>query len=108
MERVLWWGGFYERMIGLMKWRLKKMIGRVFLNVVEFVIMFIEIEVILNSWFFIYIYGDIDDGLFLMLLYFLCGYRLLVFFCLELIEEDFEYVLNDLMLNEFIKKFRYY
>ena len=44
-----WWGGFYKRMIGLMKRRLKKMIGRTSLNVVELATMLTEIEATLNS-----------------------------------------------------------
>ena len=43
-ERAPWWGGFYERMIGLMKRRLKKTIGRASLNAVELATMLTEIE----------------------------------------------------------------
>ena len=34
-ERAPWWGGFYERLIGLMKRCLKKTLGKACLNMIE-------------------------------------------------------------------------
>ena len=91
-ERAPWWGGFYERMIGLMKRRLKKTIGRASLNAVEFATMLTEIEATLNSRPLTYTYGDIDDGPPLTPSHFLCGHRLLALPCPESTEEDPEYL----------------
>ena len=104
-ERAPWWGGFYERMIGLMKRRLKKTIGRDSLNAVELATMLTEIEATLNSRPLTYTYGDIDDGPPLTPSHFLCGHRLLALPCTE---EDPEYLPNDLTPSEFTKKFRYH
>ena len=34
-ERAPWWGGFYERLVGLVKRCLKKTIGKAYLNMIE-------------------------------------------------------------------------
>ena len=94
-------------MIGLMKRRLKKTIGRASLNAVELATMLTEIEATLNSRPLTYTYGDIDDGPPLTPSHFLCGHRLLALPCPESTEEDPEYLPNDLTPNEFTKKFRY-
>ena len=101
-------GRVYERMIGLMKRRLKKTIGRASLNAVELATMHTEIEATLNSRPLTYTYGDIDDGPPLTPSHFLCGHRLLALPCPESTEEDPEYLPNDLTPNEFTKKFRYH
>ncbi|XP_068738134.1 uncharacterized protein [Montipora capricornis] len=77
-ERAPWWGGFYERMFGLVKKRLKKTIGRASLNAVELATMLTEIE------------ANFEPP------------------CPESTEEDPEYLPNDLTPTEFTKKFRYH
>ena len=87
-------------MIGLMKRRLKKTIGRASLNAVELATMLTEIEATLNSRPLIHTYGDIDDGPPLTPSHFLCGLRLLALPWPESTEEDPEYLPNDLTPNE--------
>lgn len=76
-ERVPWWGGFYERLIGLVKTRLKKMIGNMLLNAIELQTILTEIKAALNSRPLAYPYTDINDGPPLTPSHFLCGHRLL-------------------------------
>ena len=48
-ERASWWGGFCERLIGLVKRRLKKIIRNTSLIAIELQIILTEIEGTLNS-----------------------------------------------------------
>ena len=76
-QRAPWWGGFYERLIGLVKRRLKKTIGNASLNVIELQTALTEIEAILNSRPLTYPYTDINEGPPLTPANFLCGHRLI-------------------------------
>ena len=76
-ERAPWWGGFYERLIGLVKRRLKKTIGNTSLNFIELQTILAEIEATPNSRPLTYPYTDINDGPPLTPSHFLCGHRLL-------------------------------
>ena len=91
-ERAPWWGGFYERLIGLVKRRLKKMIGNTSLNSIELQTILTEIEATLNSRPLTYAYTDINDGPPLTPSHFLCGHRLLT---LPDTEEDSDYIPQD-------------
>ncbi|XP_066028224.1 uncharacterized protein [Pocillopora verrucosa] len=75
-ERAPWWGGFYERLIGLMKRCLKKTLGKACLNMIELNTILTEVEAVLNSRPLTYPYTDINDAS-LTPSHFLCGYRLL-------------------------------
>ena len=88
-ERAPWWGGFYERLIGLVKRRLKKMIRNTSLNAIELQTILTEIEATLNSRPLTYPYTDINDGPPLTPSHFLCGHRLLT---LPDTEEDSNYI----------------
>ena len=88
-ERAPWWGGFYKRLIGLAKRRLKKMIGNTSLNAIELQTILTEIEATLNSRPLTYPYTDINDGPPLTPSHFLCGHRLLT---LPDTEEDSDYI----------------
>ena len=77
--RAPWYGGMYERMIGLTKNSIKKMIGRNILEVDELRTLISEVEAIVNDRPISYASTDIDDISPLtpsMLLY---GYRLIGF-----------------------------
>ena len=76
-ERAPWWGGFYERLIGLVKRCLKKTIGKAYLNMIELNTILIEEEAVLNSRPLTYPYVDINDASPLTPSHFLCGHRLL-------------------------------
>lgn len=75
-ERAPWWGGFYKRLIGLMKRCLKKTLGKACLNMTELNTILTEVEAVLNSRPLTYPYTDINDAS-LTPSHFLCGYRLL-------------------------------
>lgn len=49
VERAPWWGGFFERMIQLLKRCLRKLIGRAKLSYEELLTSVSEVELILNS-----------------------------------------------------------
>ena len=77
-KRAPWLGGFYERMIGLVKKRQKKTIGKASLNFIELQTILTETEGIINSRPITFPYGEIDDGPPLTPSHFLCGHRLLL------------------------------
>ena len=45
-ERAPWWGGFNERLVGLVKRCLKKTIGKACLNIIELNTILIEVEAV--------------------------------------------------------------
>ena len=64
LERAPWWGGFFERLIGLMKRCLKKSIGQSKLSYDELSTLVVEVEGILNSRPLTYVSSDdIDEPL---------------------------------------------
>lgn len=48
LERVFWWGGFFERMVGCVKRCLRKVLGNGRLIFDELFIVLIKVEGILN------------------------------------------------------------
>ena len=49
MSRAPWWGGFFERLIGLMKSALSKSIGRALLKFEELEEVLLDVETFLNN-----------------------------------------------------------
>ena len=49
LEKSLWWGGFYERLIAIVKSSLKKVVGKALLNYKEIVTIITETEGCLNA-----------------------------------------------------------
>ena len=49
VERAPWWGGVFERMVGMTKRCLKKMVGRARLTYDELLTAVIEVEAVINS-----------------------------------------------------------
>ncbi|XP_057379622.1 uncharacterized protein LOC130701716 [Daphnia carinata] len=60
-KRAPWYGGFWERLVGLTKEALKKMLGRTRLKFNEFRIIVAEIETILNDRPLTYVSSDLRD-----------------------------------------------
>ena len=60
-KRAPWFGGFWERLIGLTKKSLKKILGRSFITLSELQTLVVEIEAILNDRPLTYISSDIQD-----------------------------------------------
>lgn len=69
---VLWWGGFFERLIGMMKNVFFKVIGWVLLRFEEFEEVLLYVELFLNNRFFCYI-GEEFEILVIILNLLLCG-----------------------------------
>lgn len=61
-EWAPWWCGCYEKLIGLVKWRLKKAIRNTSLNFIELKTKLTEVEATLNSPPLTFTYTDINDG----------------------------------------------
>ena len=61
VEKAPWWGGYWERMVGIVKRCLKKTIGRCTLTIEELSTVMIEIESTLNNRPLTYLYSD-DEG----------------------------------------------
>ena len=57
-----WMGGFYERLIGLVKRALKKSIGKKCLTLVQLQTITAEIQAVINSRPLVYISEDINSG----------------------------------------------
>ena len=60
-KRASWYGGFWERLIGLTKNALKKVLGRAQVTLSELQTIIVEIEAILNDRPLTYVSADIDD-----------------------------------------------
>ena len=59
VEKAPWWGGFWERMVGITKRCLKKTIGRSTLTFEDLLTVFVEIEGTINNRPLTYLYDDI-------------------------------------------------
>jgi hypothetical protein len=58
VERVPWWGGYWERLVRSVKIVLKKILGRATLDYDELLTVLIEIEGIINARPITYVYDD--------------------------------------------------
>ena len=75
LELAPWWGGFYERHVGLVKKSLKKIPGKALLTLEEIMTVLCDIEGVLNSRPITYIYTD-GIGHALTPYHLVCGKRL--------------------------------
>jgi len=60
-KRAPWYGGFWERLIGLTKTTLKKVFGRTFISLSTLQTIAVEVEAVLNDRPLMYISTDLDD-----------------------------------------------
>ena len=61
-KRAPWYGGFWERLIGMTKMALKKVLGRAHITLVMLETMIVEIEALLNDRPLTYVSSDIQDS----------------------------------------------
>ena len=61
LEKSPWWGGFYERLVGIIKRCLKKVAGKAFLNYDELTTLLMEIEQTLNTRPLTYLSDNNED-----------------------------------------------
>ena len=57
-----WQGGFYERLVSMIKRCLRKAVGRKHFSLEQLITLLAEIEVVLNSRPLTYVYKDFDSG----------------------------------------------
>ena len=60
-KRAPWYGGFWERLIGLTKTTLKKVLGRTSINLATLQTIIVEIEAMLNDRPLTFVSSDLDD-----------------------------------------------
>ena len=60
-KRAPWYGGFWERMVGLTKQAIKKTLGRAFVTLQQLETIVIEIEAMLNDRPLTYVSTDLSD-----------------------------------------------
>ena len=70
-----WQGGFYERLVGMVKRSLRKATGRKHFTLEQLITLIAEIEAVLNSRPLTYVYGDLKSGFVLMPSHFLASNR---------------------------------
>lgn len=58
-EKAPWWGGYFERMVQLVKRSLRKVLGKAQLSYEELLTVLTEVEGVLNSRPLTYVYSDI-------------------------------------------------
>ena len=104
VERAPWWGGFFERMIQLLKRCLRKLISRAKLSYEELLISVSEVELILNSKPLIYFSHRFGGASYASHLY--TGRRLLSLpdhLCYGNSEEDYHPDSSRVILNKRMK-----
>ena len=62
IEMPPWMGGFYERLIGLVKQSLRKSIGKLCLTMVQLETVVKEVEAVVNSRPLVYVGADFNSG----------------------------------------------
>jgi hypothetical protein len=60
-KRAPWYGGFWERLIGLTKMTMKKVLGRTFVSLTSLQTIVTEIEAVLNDRPITHMSSDISD-----------------------------------------------
>ena len=60
-KRAPWFGGFWERLVGLTKASLKKVLGRSYVSLLDLQTIIVEIEAILNDRPLTYVSPDLKD-----------------------------------------------
>ncbi|XP_078364057.1 uncharacterized protein LOC144648336 [Oculina patagonica] len=62
IELAPWMGGFYERLVGLVKQALRKSIGKICLNIVQLETILTEVPTVVNSRPLVYVGADLNSG----------------------------------------------
>ena len=73
-----WQGGFYERLVGMVKRHLKKVTRRKHFTLEQLVTLLTEIEAVLNSRPLTYVYKDLGSGIVSTRSHFLVSIRKIV------------------------------
>jgi len=75
-KRAPWYGGFWERLIGLTKTTLRKILGRAFVTLQVLQTLVVEIEAVLNDRPLTYVSPDLSDPEPFTPSHLLCGRRI--------------------------------
>ena len=62
MDKVPWWGGFWERLVKTVKLCLKKTIGRATVTYDELATILTEVESVINARHITYVYDDDEES----------------------------------------------
>jgi len=75
-KKAPWYGGFWERLIGLTKTTLRKVLGKALVTLPVLQTVIVEIEVVLNDRPLTYVSADLRDPESLTPSHLLCGRRI--------------------------------
>ena len=62
-KRAPWWGGFYERLIGMTKNAIRKVLGRAYVTFDELECILCEVEAAINDRPITFVYSEINDAI---------------------------------------------
>ena len=107
-KRAPWFGGFWERLIGLTKLSLKKILGRTFTTLPVLQTLVIEVEAMLNDRPLTYLSSDITDPQPLTPSHLIYGQRIVMLPHLmceddEMTDVDYQTGLSDSLLRRKVK-----
>ena len=60
-NKAPWYGGFWERLIGLTKTTIKKLLGRTYISIINIQTIVVKIEAVLNDHSLTYTSTDLND-----------------------------------------------
>ena len=75
-KKAAWYGGFWERLIGLTKMALRKVLGKAFVTLPMLQTLIVEIEAVLNDRPLTYVSSDLSDPGPLTPSHLICGRRI--------------------------------
>ena len=76
-KRAAWYGGFWEHLIGLTKWAVKRILGRAFVTLPKLETIVVEIEAMLNDRPLTYVSSETTDPEALTPAHLIYGWRIL-------------------------------
>ena len=93
-----WQGGFYERLVGLVKRSLRKAMGQRCFTIDQLITILTEVEAIVNTRPLTYVYDEIDSGFTLTPAHFLMSrFQPLLLSTADSDDEEDEYLATSLL-----------
>ena len=106
VELAPWMGGFYERLIGLVKRSLRKAIGKLRLTYEQLLTILAEVEAIINSRPLVYVDDDINSNISLTPSHFLTLNPRIGTPTCDIDTEDYDFSLNESSADKLLLKWK--